>query len=162
MLTRLTDAALRLLALVGGLAVMLLTLHVGVGVILRYCFGINLPMTYEIVTQYYMVALAFIPIAWVERNGGMVAVELIDALIPQAASQFIDRFVSLLSTLVYVALAWFTWTAAMRNFTVGTYALVQNVYLPLWPAWFLMPLGFGLAALITLMRLIDPSARQPA
>jgi TRAP-type C4-dicarboxylate transport system permease small subunit len=155
-MTKMTDALLGVLAWIGGAAILLLTLHVGVGVILRTAFDIQLPMTYEIVTQYYMVALAFIPIAWVEHKGGMVAVELIDGFLPDSANRFLDTFVAVFSTLVYAALTWFTWTAAIRNFKTGTYVLVNDVYLPLWPGYFLLPLGFFVATLITLLRVFTP------
>jgi TRAP-type C4-dicarboxylate transport system permease small subunit len=157
-MTRMTEALLGVLAWIGGAAILLLTLHVGIGVILRVIFDYQLPMTYEIVTQYYMVALAFIPIAWVEHKGGMVAVELIDGFLPESANRFLDTFVAVFSTLVYAALTWFTWTSAVRNFVTGTYVLVHDIYLPLWPGYFLLPLGFFVAMLITLLRVFTPKS----
>ncbi|MEO8530208.1 MAG: TRAP transporter small permease [Deltaproteobacteria bacterium] len=162
MLARLTDTATNLLAWVGGAIVLILTLHVGFGVILRTGFGIDVPMTYEIVTKYYMMVLAFVPVAWVERQGGMVSVELIDMALPETANMLLGRFVSLFSTLVYAALTYATWGAALRNMGTGTYVLVQDFYLLLWPGYFLLPIGFGVTTLVTFLRLIGPYTEKRA
>jgi len=162
MLARLTDTALMLLAFIGGAVVLLLTLHVALGVIMRMVLQIEPPMTYEIVTKYYMMALAFVPVAWVERNGGMVSVELIDLALPPRANHLLGHFVALFSTLTYAALTYATWGAAMRNMTTGTYVLVQDYYLALWPGYFLLPLGFAVATLVTLLRLFEPLSEAKA
>jgi TRAP-type C4-dicarboxylate transport system permease small subunit len=75
-LLRLQDALLALLAIIGALAIGALMLHVFADVVLRNVSNKPIPATYEIVTNYYMIALAFIPLAWVERGGGMVQVEV--------------------------------------------------------------------------------------
>jgi TRAP-type C4-dicarboxylate transport system permease small subunit len=105
-----------------------------------------------------MVALAFFPVAWVERQGGMVSVEIIDMVLPEAGVRVLQRFVALISALVYGALTWFTWTAAVKNWETGTYDLIHDIYLPLWPGYFLLPAGFAVATLVALLRVAGPYA----
>lgn len=161
LLFRVQDSLLNLLALIGALAIVTLMLHVVIDVLLRNTLNAPVPATYEIVTHYYMIALAFIPLAWVEKGGGMVQVEVFEGLLGPRGLVWSDRLVALLSTVIYAALAWFTWATAMRNFDSGTFVLAQQVRVPTWPAYFLLPLGFGLAALTTALRIFAVN-REPA
>ncbi|ADZ71287.1 TRAP transporter small permease [Polymorphum gilvum] len=155
-LFRVQDGLLLLLALIGALAIITLMLHVVADVALRNAVNSPIPATYEIVTHYYMIALAFIPLAWVERGGGMVQVEVIEPLLGPRALEWSDRMVALVSTVIYGALAWVTWQTALKNYDTGVFVLAQNTRVPTWPAYFLVPLGFGLAALVTAIRMIVP------
>ncbi|QKV17882.1 TRAP transporter small permease [Oricola thermophila] len=156
LLYRLQDGFLALLALIGALAIVALMIHVVTDVALRNTTNTPIPATYEIVTNYYMIALAFVPLAWVERRGGMVQVEVIEPLLNARALLWSDRLVALVSTIVYGALTWVTWLTALKNFETGVFVMAQNLAFPTWPAYFLVPLGFGLAALTTFIRMILP------
>lgn len=156
LLYRLQDGLLALLALIGALAIVALMTHVVTDVVLRNTTNAPIPATYEIVTNYYMIALAFVPLAWVERRGGMVQVEVIEPFLGARAMVWSDRLVALISTVIYGALAWVTWLTAVRNFETGVFVMAQNLAVPTWPAYFLVPLGFGLAALTTLIRMVLP------
>ena len=135
-------------------------LHVVADVILRNLFNQPIPATYEIVTNYYMIALAFIPLAWVERSGGMVQVEVLDPLMGPGMTRVSNMLVALISTVIYGALTWFTFTMAMKNAATGTFVMAQSLRFVTWPAYFILPLGFGLAALITFIRLIAPRSEE--
>lgn len=156
LLFRVQDGLLALLALIGALAIITLMLHVVTDVVLRNAANAPIPATYEIVTHYYMIAAAFIPLAWVERGGGMVQVEVIEPLLGPRALQWSDRMVALISSIIYGALAWVTWLTALKNYDTGVFVLAQSVRVPTWPAYFLVPLGFALAMLVTVIRMIFP------
>lgn len=156
LLYRLQDGLLALLALIGALAIFTLMTHVVTDVVLRNTTNAPIPATYEIVTNYYMIALAFIPLAWVERRGGMVQVEVIEPFLGTRALVWSDRLVALISTVIYGALTWVTWLTAVKNFETGVFVMAQNLAVPTWPAYFLVPLGFGLAALTTFIRMVLP------
>ncbi|POF30907.1 TRAP transporter small permease [Roseibium marinum] len=157
LLFRVQDSLLNLLAVVGALAIVALMLHVAADVVLRNALNSPIPATYEIVTHYYMIALAFIPLAWVEKGGGMVQVEVFETFLGPRGLVWSDRLVALLSSVIYAALAWFTLQTALRNFDTGVFVLAQNTRVPTWPAYFLLPLGFALAALTTAIRMVFPA-----
>lgn len=157
LLSRVQDGLLTLLALIGALAVIALMLHVVTDVAMRNLTNTPIPATYEIVTHYYMIALAFIPLAWVERGGGMVQVEVIEPFLGPRALSWSDRLVALISTVIYGALAWFTWLTAIKNYDTGVFVMAQNIPVATWPAYFLLPLGFFLAALTTAIRMFQPT-----
>ena len=151
------DKALSLLAVLGAVATLALMVHVAADILLRNIINMPIPATFEIVTNYYMVSLAFIPLAWVEKSGGMVQVEVIDGFLSPAVKRLSDRVVSLISTAVYGILAWVTLGVALRNSAIGSYLIANHTRVLTWPAYWIPPLGFGLAALVTFIRLITPA-----
>lgn len=160
--SRIRDVALAALAVIGGIAILALMVHIMSDVVLRNTINQPVPATYEIVTNYYMVALAFVPLAWLERSGGMVSVEVIDGFLGPRALRLSDKLVALISTIIYAALAWVTFEASLKTFAAGTFVLAQSVPIPTWPAYFLPPLGFFLAALVTVLRLFERKGAQEA
>lgn len=152
LLLRIRDALLAGLAVIGTAAILALMVHIMADVVLRNTINRPVPATYEIVTNYYMVALAFVPLAWLERSGGMVSVEVTENLMGPRMLWFSDRLVALISTVIYGTLAWVTFEASLKTYASGTFVLAQNIPIPTWPAYFLPPLGFLLAALVTLTR----------
>lgn len=160
LLLRVQDGLLTVLALIGALAIITLMLHVVTDVVLRNTVNAPIPATYEIVTHYYMIAAAFIPLAWVERGGGMVQVEVIETFLGPRGLYWSDRAVDVISTVIYGALAWVTWLTALKNYDTGVFVLAQSLRVPTWPAYFLVPLGFGLATMTTAIRIFVPKQER--
>ncbi|MEZ5752493.1 MAG: TRAP transporter small permease [Paracoccaceae bacterium] len=159
-LYRMQDRLLSLLAVLGALAILALMTHVGIDITLRNLANAPIPATYEIVTHYYMIALAFIPLAWVERSGGMVQVELLEHWMSPRMIRLSDRVVSFVSMVIYGALAWVALKVALQATHTGTFVMAQSTRVPTWPAFWLPPIGFGLAALVTAIRLVAPAPRK--
>ena len=64
-------------------------------VMLRTAFKLTIPGTEETVSAYYMIACAFLPLAWVQRGRAHVSVEVFTLWMP-------PRMLALLDGLVYV------------------------------------------------------------
>ena len=62
----------------------------------------------------------------------------------------------MISTIIYAALAWVTFRASLDTFTKGTFVMAQSLSIPIWPAYFLPPLGFFLTATVTGIRIFEP------
>lgn len=154
-LGRLADRTAQALALVGAIGLLLMMLHVGADVAARNLAGRPLPATNEIVSRYYMVLIAFLPLAWVERRRGMVSVEVVDAMLGPLIKRISDILVALLATVIYAVMAYTTWGTAVSNYETGSSVIVLNLLLPVWPTYFLPPAGFVLAALITVLRAVE-------
>jgi TRAP-type C4-dicarboxylate transport system permease small subunit len=151
---RLSERTAQFLALVGATGVLLMMLHVGADVATRNIFGRPIPATNEIVSRYYMVLIAFLPLAWVEQRRGMVSVEVIDGVLGPTGRRISDLLVALFACVVYVVLVYTTWGIAIRSFRTGSSVIVLNFLLPVWPTYFLPPVGFALAAAITAVRAV--------
>ena len=154
-LARLHTLLLDTLVLIGALAIVAMMLHVIVDVILRNVSNTPIPATYEIVTKYYMIALAFVPLAFVEGRGGMVQVEVIDPFLSARLRDALERLVAALSAAVYGTLAWVTLHDAVDAFATGAFVMAQTYRLPVWPGFFLPPLGFALATVAVVIRIFQ-------
>lgn len=152
MLERAADRVAQGLALIGALGVVAMLLHVGADVVARNLFDRPIPATNEIVSRYYMVLIAFLPLAWVERGNAMVSVELLDMVMPPGLRRVSDLLVALIASVIYAAIAWVTLQSALSEWRVGSFVDVLGREVPVWPTYFLPPAGFCLAALVTLLR----------
>lgn len=161
-LDRLTGRIAQALALIGALGLIALLLHVAADVAARNLFARPIPATNDIVSRYYMVALAFLPLAWVERQDAMVRVELVEFLGSPRLDRLSALLVAALVTAIYLAMAWVTWGDAVKNWRIGSFVDVLGRQVPVWPSYFLPPAGFGLAALVTAVRTLTLTRTAPA
>lgn len=151
---RLADRLAQALALIGAIGVAALLLHVAADVASRNLLERPIPATNEIASRYYMVAIAFLPLAWVERRGAMVRVEVFEALASPGLMRVSEILVALLATAVYFVLAGVTWTDALDNWRIGAFVDVLGRQIAVWPTYFLPPAGFALAGAVTLLRAV--------
>lgn len=140
------------LALLGAAGVVLMLLHITVYVVMRHVASAPPPATVEIVSYYYMVLIAFLPLAWAERRGDMITVEVFQHVMPQAVKRWVDILVAFVTFAAYVALTWTTWLVAMREFASRSFVISLSVALPTWPGYFVLPVAFALAAAVALYR----------
>ncbi len=147
--------AVRILALVGAIGTVAMMFHICIDVVLRDFFRISLVTTPEVVARYYMVIVAFLPLAWLERQNGMISVELLEWALGPRARQVSDILVALLSALIYGVLAWATTRSALQHFSVGTFVEFTDYKMPVWHSFLLPPLGFVLAAAVCLLKAVE-------
>ncbi|WP_416139335.1 TRAP transporter small permease [Halomonas sp. HK25] len=152
-LYRLVNQASMGLGLLGTIAILLMVVHVTLDVILRSTLSISIPATLELVTRYYLITLALLPLAWVEWRKNMIAVEALESLMSPMLIRMSDVLVSLLSAIVYAVLMVATWGKAMEQFAIGSYVMALNFPMPVWPTYFVLPVSFCLAAIVCLVRI---------
>lgn len=164
-LYRLTNRAAVGLALLGTLGILLMVVHVTLDVVLRSTLSVSIPATVELVTRYYLITLALLPLSWVEWRREMISVEALEGMMGQRLVRFSDVLVSLLSAVVYAVLAIATWGKAMEQYAIGSYVMSLNFPMPVWPTYFVLPLAFALATLVCVARLpflLGDAAVSPA
>lgn len=165
-LNRLADQLSRALALLGTLGIAAMLIHVTLDVVLRSTMSYSIPATLEIVTRYYMVTLALLPLAWVEHQRNMIAVEAVTDVLGERFKAWTDVLVAVISLLIYFIFMVATWTKAVEQFERGAYVMSLDFPMPVWPTYFVIPISFGLACLVCLIRLIihlspTPSTNAP-
>jgi len=138
----------------GALAALLMMLHVAADVAGRYLFLAPLNGTLEIVANYYMVALTFLPIAWIARNEGHIIVELFTRkLSPSKLSKL--EFATTLVTLVYVVVfAWMTAVSGVEETAKLEVREAADGFIPVWPSRWYLPIGLGMMAVFLAWRLV--------
>ena len=109
-------------------------------------------MTLEMVSNYYMVAVVFLPFAAVERMNGNIHVELIYALLPRVARRLLDLISYVLFAVLLYLLTTSTWAVAIKKYNVGEF-IMGSYAVPIWPSRFLLPVGTALALALVVVRI---------
>lgn len=149
-----------LLGAVGCLFIILMMLHIVVDVGLR-ALHIPLQATIEIVQAWYMIPIAFLPLAYVEKVNGHIVVELLSQHLSIRTQEILIACVSLISAAYFGAFTRVTWHDALNKFKFKEMAL-GDVAIYVWPTRFFLPIGCGLITLFLIYKAIclfrgDPS-----
>jgi TRAP-type C4-dicarboxylate transport system permease small subunit len=145
--------ASNIMATIGAAIVLLMMLHIVVDITLRF-FDVPLKATIEIVQAWYMVPVAFLPLAYVEKINGHISVELLSQHFGPRTQQILIACVSVLSAIYFGAFAWRTWLDALGKFEVREVAL-GDVAISVWPTRFLLPIGCGLITVFLLFKAVQ-------
>jgi TRAP-type C4-dicarboxylate transport system permease small subunit len=159
MLVTAASRVARLLALVGAAAVVAMMLHICLDVVLRNLFRYSFSSTNAMVARYYMVPLAFLPLAYIELKDQMVSVELIDGLLPRPLREASDALVAAIASGIYGTLTWATWGAMVSNWNRGTLIELGEVRFITYPSYIFPTLGFALATAACLVKTVDRTRR---
>lgn len=145
----------------GALGVIVMTLHITGDVLARLLFGSPLAGTNEIVSRYYMIAVAFLPLAWVEHRKGMISVEMFDEVLPRKVLAISNLIVALFSISALLLIAWASLHEALDAYRKDAFVMAIGTRIPVWPTYFLIPLGCLLAAVLVVLRMTAPTMRAP-
>ena len=148
------SAASALLMYAASLVVLLLVCHVTLDVTMRYAFNAPLNATILFVSTYYMVAIAFLPLAAAEARDAQISVEVVSSLLPAWVERILIAFGLLLTVAVMTALAMRGWEVAMSQYARGAFAMESRVRIPTWQSYFFLPIGFGMIVLVALHKLL--------
>lgn len=151
LIARLALRLCRVMSLIGGVAVLVMMLHITLDVVLRNLFRISINTTPELVARYYMVAIAFLPLGWLHLRNQMIAVELLDGVIPPRLRLVQGGVIALTGAAIYGVLAWVALGKALRETRSGTFVELVNFQMPVWHSYFLPVIGFALGALACLL-----------
>lgn len=143
---------------VGVTMIALMILQICLDAALRTTAGLPLPGTVEIVSNYYMVALSFLPAALVQRQGRNIEATFLYTLLPRSLKRVADIFARLLAIVIYGLITWQSFLDAMTKTRIKAYALAGTIEIPIWPCYWLVPLSFGLLVIALSL----PSAPQDA
>jgi TRAP-type C4-dicarboxylate transport system permease small subunit len=141
---------LRLMALGGGVVLMLLMGYTVLDVVLRY--GFNKPFSGSLeVTEFAMALIVFLGIAYCGFTGGHVAVDILERPLQSPKLRFIPVLLTLASAVLFAAIAWLTADEALSSMQ-----RVSNMVR--WPHWpFQMTVAFGSAmyAIVLLIQTVE-------
>lgn len=137
----------RIFALGGALGLVAMMLHVNVDVAGKYLFNLPAPATLEMVSYYYMAAVAMLPLAAMERKSGLVHVDVLYQHLPAGLRRALLILALALSAAYCAAIAWAAWEPAMKAWRVGAYT-GTTVTVVTWPTRFLPVAGFALIAVM--------------
>ena len=144
---RLLGAGALILLIIGGAAIIVMMGHVMIEVLLRTFFNVSIPGTEELVSAYYMIAVVFLPLGYVQRERGHVIVELFTLWLSSRATAWLDGIVCLVCG---AALSVFTYAAFDRAIamTARGEIWIGMVDVLVWPSRWLMAIGLAVMTLI--------------
>ncbi len=143
--------ALFALSLVAGVLMML---HVTVDVISRTLFNNPLPGTGEITASYYMIAVAFLPLAWVTLRDEHVTADIFVSALPGAVQKVVAVLVDLLIIAYVGAFVWQSWISALTRTRRSEVWEILGGYLPIWPTRWFLPVAGAAMVLAMVFRLL--------
>lgn len=140
---------------------LLMALHVSLDVILRYLFGTSFPGTLEVVSFYYMVAVVFLPLAYVELKQEHISVDVLVGRFPTRIQLVLYLFAGTLGLIYFGMLCYQSYLDAVQA-TTRLETAMANFRFYLWPSRWALPVGFGAMCLAILANMIKAlRLRQP-
>lgn len=140
-LDRVTDVLARLLMGIAVLALFLMMAQMVVDVAMRNFFRRPIEGSLEIVSVYHMVAVVFLPLALVERRHEHITVDLLVERLPALARRVIMVIGYIVCAVFFALLTYQTAKDAYEAYNIGE-ILMSSIYITVWPAKFLLPIGF--------------------
>lgn len=142
------------LTIIAGVTLLVMMLHISAEVVSRFFFNRPLPATIAIVSDYYMVIAAFIPLALCQKRDAHISVEVVMQLFPQTVQRHAYRWAWLYSAAVFGLLTWTSWIQAETKRASGSYVMELGVKVPIWPGYYALPIGFGLITLVLVYQFV--------
>lgn len=142
------------LAIVGGVAMVLMMLHIVADVALKYLFNDPIDGTTEIVAAYYMVAVVFLPLAYVTVVEGQLVAELFTS---RMSGRPLSRLIGAtgLVTLAYLLfVVYYTAMEAIRRTEEGEAWETSVELVAVWPSRWVLPIGLTVMAVYVLIHSI--------
>lgn len=147
---RIDDVLRRIVAVVVALMMMLIVVD-ATGRLFRH----PLPGVVEITSEYLMVAIVFLAVAFVQSDGRHVRIELFESWWPGLRRRAVRAIVDLLGAVYFAFLAWQVTETAAHAWSVGQRSTSVLGY-PMFPAYAIVVLGCALVALWLLLDVLLP------
>ncbi len=148
MMHRLLLTISRAALLVGGLAILAITLLGGFDIIFTFAFGRPIHGVFE-ATQTLMVIAVFLGLGAIHMNRSYISVEIAYDKLPRWGKRASEALTLLLMIGFFGFLAWRGWGNALHSWRIGEYTS-GIVQFPIYPAKFAMAIGCTLAVLCCL------------
>lgn len=148
------DGAITAFAWIAGIATFLMMIMVTADVIGRNLFNHPITGTVEIVSNYLMVMLAFLPLALIAKERGHIIVELFTGWMKRRARTGLDAAVAVI-TLAYMSA--FTWKAvdiALSKTRIRDAKESGAGFIEIWPSRWVVVAGFGLMTVVVAVILV--------
>jgi TRAP-type C4-dicarboxylate transport system permease small subunit len=143
------------------LAGFLMMLHVSADVTGRYFLNRPLDGTTEIVANYYMVIVAYLPWAYLAKNDSHIAVDVFTRLMPLKVSHWLDIAVKVLVVAYLSLFVYQTGSQAIGQTRIHEVAQAGTMFLPIWPSRWVPPVACGLMVLTLVLKILEDIVNGP-
>ena len=147
------DKGLRVLAYIGGFAIMVMMFVNVADISMRYFFNRPLGSNVDI-TQMAMVVTVFSTLAYCGWTGGHVAVDILTELLPKSIGLLFNVFSNFIGGVLVLAIAWQSLLAAFDYAETGEVS--WTLLIPQWPFLVVVAIGSLLFSLVLFFKVLRP------
>jgi TRAP-type mannitol/chloroaromatic compound transport system permease small subunit len=145
------DRASHVFLVVSGIMIVIMMFTATYGVVRRYAFHSPEPYSYEISTMFLLFSFVF-AISAVERLGRHIRVDFVSSRLPESAQHIILNIIAPLMGLFFAfMLTWQGLEVSLFSLKIGEVSS-SSWREPLFPIKLMVPLGYTLLCLVTLIR----------
>lgn len=144
--------------LVAGLTIVAMMVHICLDVLIRSTAATPLIGTLEIVSNYYMVAVCFLPLTTLVYRMDQPFVEVFTRKLSPLVIARLDGTANFLAFLTFISIALSSGFYAMEQTRKGEFLDLVYFDLPIWPTRWIAAVGF-LAASVAAVHVLVASAR---
>ena len=149
-LSTIFERVLNVLSVAAGVLIALMMLEVCVDVFMRYFLNRPIPWTIEF-TQYAMIFILYLGVAWVLRDNGHVVMDIVIIRMNHKSRNLTNSITSIMAAIVCFIITWYGVLVNVDYFQSGyMYGEVLNI--PAFSLQFIVPLGMFLLAIQFLRR----------
>lgn len=141
----------RALAVVGGVTMVIMMVHVMSEVFARYFFITSIPGTEELVSGYYMVAVVFLPLGLVQLERGHLCIELFTLWMNSRQKAWLDGIVLIVCACALSVFVYASFDKAVEMTRKGE-IWIGMVDVMIWPARWMLPIGLATMTLLMLLQ----------
>jgi TRAP-type C4-dicarboxylate transport system permease small subunit len=145
---KLLSRVIGLVTVLSGLAVALMMVHITADVIARYVFNYPLPGTISIVSNFYMVLVAFLPLAFAEQKSAHISVEVLTERFPAGVQRHLAGWLLLVSAVVFAFVTVRGWGEASAKQAINASIVQGDDTIAIWPSYYFIPIGCGLMSVV--------------
>lgn len=144
------EGLLRIMALLAGVILLLLTVFTTLDVVMRYFFNAPFRGSLE-ATEFSMAIIVFLGIAYCGLVGGHIGVDLLEKWLDKPSMRFVPVIVNLVGAVLFGLIA-----VTVVNETVEAWKQISNMLrMPHWPFRLVVAFGSGLYAIVLLIHAIQ-------
>jgi TRAP-type C4-dicarboxylate transport system permease small subunit len=107
-----------------------------------------------------MVAIAYLPWAWIARNDGHIVAEVFTRIGPRGFHFWLEIAAKLVTLVYVVVFAWQTYVRAVQQTARGEVFGAGAGFILVWPSRWILPLAAGSMAIYLVLRIARDVARE--
>jgi TRAP-type C4-dicarboxylate transport system permease small subunit len=147
---------------IGGFFIVLMMLHIVVDVFSMWLFNHPILGTLEIVSNYYMVAVIFFPLAFVQLNKKHISAELLSSLFGRTGQRILDVILYIVTSAYCGLFAWQSAVVALESTRKHEFVDATGYLITIWPSRWVLPLGFAAMAIVALVQAFSSHDDAPS
>ncbi|NLI67564.1 MAG: TRAP transporter small permease [Bacilli bacterium] len=140
---------------ISGVAIVIMMLIIVSDVVMRNFLHLSFPGSYEIIEKYLMPLAIFPALGYVYMSHVLPRLNEFIERRSQKFQKFNRLLLLLIDVVVFILLTYYTFLYALDSYQQGIAVPVATKFVPLWPIYFFVPLGYALVLFEVVVRFVD-------